>query len=68
MNLFEKCTTKEIDLLKDAGIMIENREYKKEELSRYESEIATFIMNHSSKNGDIDKLQNQYRGILGKII
>ena len=64
MNLLNKCTTKEIELLEKAGILIENRDYSKEELSKYESEIASYIMSHSSKNGDIDKLQNQYSSIL----
>ena len=36
----------------------------KEELKKCEFEIEEFILSHSSKNGDIDKLHNEYNAIL----
>lgn len=60
MNLINKCTDKEIDLINQAGIIIENKDYSSDELKRIEREITEYIMNHSSKNGDIRKLSNEY--------
>ena len=62
MNLISKCTNKEIELLKSAGIDIKE-DYTTEELKGVEREITEYIMNHSSKNGDIGKLQNEYQSI-----
>ena len=62
MNLISKCTNKEIELLKNAGIDAE-KDYTNEELKGIEREITEYIMNHSSKNGDIGKLQNEYQSI-----
>lgn len=68
MNLLNKCTTNDIKLLEKAGIYIENKDYSKEELRKYEMSIEEFIMSHSSKNGDINKLSNQYNSVLNAII
>ena len=68
MNLKEKCTEKEQDLIRQAGVIIENKDYTKEELEKCQVVITDYIMSHSSKNGDIDKLNSQYNGILRKII
>ena len=68
MNLLDRCTTKEIELLNDIGLKVENKEYTKEELRMYESEIEDFIMSHSTKNGDISRLVNRYNSILNTII
>lgn len=67
MNLFKQCTNKEIDLLKQAGIKVEDKDYTNDELKRCESQIADYIMNHSSKNNDISKLQNEYATIFRTI-
>lgn len=63
MNLLNECTKNEIKLIERAGIKVENKDYTTEELKRYETEITEFIMTHSSKNGDISKLSNEYSGI-----
>lgn len=63
MNLLNECTKNEIELIKKAGIKLENKDYSTEELKRYETEITEYIMSHSSKNGDISKLSNEYSGI-----
>lgn len=68
MNLLEKCTTKEINLLKGIGLNIEDREYSSEELRRCENYIEEYIMSQSSKNGDIPRLSNEYNGILNILI
>ena len=67
MNLVERFTDKEINLINQAGVIIENKDYTKEELEKCQFNIEDYIMSHSSKNGDIDKLNNQYRNILEKI-
>lgn len=63
MNLADKCTEKEVRLLKDVGINIENKDYSQEEIKKIERDIAEYIMNHSSKNGSIGRLQNEYQSI-----
>ncbi len=68
MNLKKQFKDKEIELLQVAGINVEDREYSKEELRKCEMSIEEFIMSHSSKNGDISKLSNQYSGILNALI
>lgn len=66
MNLLKECTKKE--LIERAGVIIEDREYTKEDLQRCESEITSYILSHSSKNGDINKLQNQYSNVFRIIV
>lgn len=63
MNLLNECTKNEIELIKNAGVKIEDKDYTSEELKRCETEITEYIMSHSSKNGDISKLSNEYSGI-----
>ena len=63
MNLLNKCTDKEVKLMKNAGVYLENKDYSSEELKKIERDIAEFIMNHSSKDGSIGKLQNEYDSI-----
>ena len=63
MNLLNKCTKNEIDLIEKAGVKVEDRDYTSEELKRYETEIIESIMSHSSKNRDISKLSNEYSNI-----
>ena len=59
---------KELELLKNAGIQAEkDKEYTADEKKYMCMQVSDFIMSHSSKNGDIAKLQNSYRGILKKI-
>lgn len=67
MSLIEKFTQKEIELMKQAGIKIENKEYSKEELKRYATEIEEYILSHSSKGKHIDMLNNQYSSIFNTI-
>lgn len=67
MNLLNKCTKKEIELMRQAGIIVEDRDYTNEELKKCESQIVDFIMSHSSKNKEIDNLHNQYSSIFRTI-
>ena len=64
MNLMGIFNEKEIQLLNEAGVVLENREYNDGELKQFECNIMNFIMNHSSKNGDISKLNLEYDSIL----
>jgi len=65
MNLLDKCTNNEINLMKEAGIIVENREYTNEDLKKVEHNIVEYIMNHSSK--DIQNLQSKYQSIFRTI-
>lgn len=68
MNLLNKFTKKEIKLLDNIGINIQDRDYGIKEIKEYESDIERFIISHSSKNGDISKYANEYRDILDIMI
>lgn len=68
MNLYEIMNSKEIELLRNAGIQIEDKEYLEEDFKRMEQQIVEYIMLASSKNGDIDKRRNQYEGIFRVIL
>lgn len=67
MNLLNKCTKGEIELIERAGIILEDKDYSGEELKICGNEIIEYIMSHSTKNGDIDKLRNQYSSIFRTI-
>ncbi len=60
--------TKELKLIEDAGIMIENKDYSNEELEGVGHQIEEYIMNHSSKNNVIDNLFKEYENILNTFI
>ena len=68
MNLKNKLNEKEIKLLENAGIYVEDRDYSKQELERCAFNIQDYIMSHSLKNGDINKISNQYNGILNTLL
>ena len=64
MNLYEVMNDKELELLSNAGIKIEeNKDYLKEDFKIMEQQIVEYIMSASSKNGEIDKRRNLYEGI-----
>lgn len=67
MNLVEKCSNNELKLMEQAGIIIENKEYTKEDLKRCEVKIIDYIMSQSSKNDNIRRLRNQYENIFSII-
>lgn len=68
MNLFKECNSNEKELLNKLDLSVEDMEYSKEELRRYENNIEEYIMSKSSKNGDIAKSINEYSSILDKIV
>lgn len=67
MNLLSKCTEKEIDLIKQAGVGVEDKDYTEEELNHFGIQIEEYIMNHSSKNDETSKLQNEFDRVFGMI-
>lgn len=65
MELFNN---KELELLKRAGVNIKNKqEYTSEDKNYIFRQVSEFIMSHSSKNGDIGRLQNEYESIFRTI-
>ena len=47
--------------------MYKIKTFANDELKRCETQITSYIMNHSSKNGDIEDLQSQYDNIFRMI-
>lgn len=68
MNLKNVLNEKEVKTLENIGLTVENKEYNRDELRQFEMSIEDFIMSHSSKNGDISRLINQYSNILNILI
>ena len=68
MHLLKDLSKNELKLLKDAGVSILDKEYSKEELRECELKIEEFIMNHSSKNGELSNYNIQYSDILNNLI
>lgn len=61
MELFNN---KELELLKKAGVNVENKqEYTTDDKKYIFRQVSEFIMSHSTKNGDIVRLQNEYESI-----
>lgn len=60
MNLYKVMNEKEIKLLENAGIKVEDKDYVQEDVKKMEQHLIDFVMSASSKNGDIDRLRNQY--------
>ena len=53
---------KEINLLNKAQI-----DYLKQDTNVIITKVTEYIMCHSQKNGDVEKLQNEYSGLLKKL-
>ena len=68
MNLKNNLNEKEINLLRKAGVYVEDRDYNKQELERCAFNIQDYIMSHSLKNGDISKISSKYTCIINKLL
>ena len=55
-------------LLQEIWIKSENREYSKDEIRMFSNSIADYIFSKSSKNGDIAKATDKYRGLLDILV
>ena len=61
MGLFNN---KELELLRKAGVNVENKQdFTNDDKNYIFRQVSEFIMSHSSKNGDIGRLQNEYDSI-----
>ena len=67
MNLLNELTESETNLLKNIGINIEDKNYNQDEAKLIESNIIEDIFHRSSKNGDIQKANEQYSTIIEKL-
>lgn len=67
MNLYKEFSEKDIELIKKAGINIEDKNYSNEELNKFQTSIIDYIMSASSKNGEIDKRKNQFENVFRTI-
>lgn len=67
MDIFNRCTTHELRVLEEIGIVIENRTYNEEELKQIAVQIEENIMNQSLKNNDVAKAVNKYSSVLNKL-
>ena len=49
MNFINKCTSNEIELIKKAGIELEDKDYSKEELKKCQLQIVEYIYHIAQK-------------------
>ena len=68
MNLKNKLSTKNQSLLGELGIVIEVKDYSKEEIKYFENEVFTHIMSKSSKNNEISNELNKYNELANILI
>lgn len=68
MNLKKELNEKDLKLLNEAGIKVEDRNYNKQELERCAFDIQNYIMSHSLKNGDINKVSSKYGKIMSYLL
>lgn len=66
MNIYNEFNENEIKLISKV-VNIENKDYTKDETKMIENSIIEDIFRRSSKNGDIQKANEQYCGILEKL-
>lgn len=67
MNLLNELSENETNLLRDIGINLEDRNYNQDEAKLIENDIIEDIFCRSSKNGDIQKANEQYSNIIEKL-
>lgn len=67
MNLLNELSENETNLLKGIGINIQDRNYNQDEVKLIENNIMDDILRRSSKNGDIQRANEEYRNILDKL-
>lgn len=67
MNLYKVMNEKEIKLLENAGIKVEDKDYVQEDVKIMEQHLIDYIMSASSKNGEIDKRRNQFESVFRTI-
>ena len=68
MDLKNKLSTKNQSLLGELGIVIEDKDYSKEEIKYFENEVFTHIMSKSSKNNEISNELNKYNELANILI
>lgn len=66
MNLYKECDDKQINLLNEAGIYVENKDYNENEINNMSNDILDYIMSQSKNN--IWKVQKKYENVLNKIV
>lgn len=59
-----KFTNKDIELFKEAGILVENKNYSNEEIEHFKIQVTDFIINQSTK--EIYQYSKKYSDLLNK--
>lgn len=59
-----KFTNKDIELFKEAGILVENKNYTNEEIEQFKIQVTDFIINQSTK--EIYQYSKKYSSLLNK--
>ena len=64
MNLANTFNADQTKLLNQAGILIQNKDYSKEELSILFNKTIEYVMNNSLKNKDMSNSLREYNDII----
>ena len=65
MNLIKELNEEQIGLLKEAGIVIKDKDYTEEDCRYIVAQVMTHIMSFSKR--DIRDIANRYEGVIYKI-
>lgn len=68
MNFKKELSTKNQILLKQAGGIVEDKNYTTEEIKQNLDKIASYIMSKSSKNGDLNREIVNYNDLINALV
>lgn len=68
MNLKRELSKEQQELLKQADVIVKDQEYGKEEMRYVFNNVSSYIMNQSTKNGDMSKEIAKYNDIMQLLI
>lgn len=68
MNLKRELSKEQQELLKQADVIVKDQEYGKEEMRYIFNNVSSYIMNQSTKNGDMSKEIAKYNDIMQLLI
>ena len=66
MNLKRELNKQEINLIENAGVYLEDKDYNEQEMEKCAFKIEDYILSQSSK--EMNKISNEYRSIFDKLI
>lgn len=64
MNFKKDFSIEQQDLLQQANVMIEDKDYSQDEIKNALNNVCSHIMSQSTKNGDLSRVMIEYNSII----